>query len=163
MKIHVRQSGRYSGFSLAEMLAAIVIAAMVLTAVLAVYGRANRASEAVLAKIEAPMMAMEVLQLIARDIDRIMETGDLEVQVQNGLDNGHPSAELVLRRTYKDAKNEKRSLKRSLGDPPTTTIAPPAAWPCIGVTRALAWKTNCSTPSVRTGKSTILTCPSAAV
>lgn len=109
--MNVGQPRCYSGFSLGEMLAALVIGALVLTAILGVYGRANQAAEAVLAKIEAPATATEVLQLIARDLDRIMETADLEVQVRNGLDNGYPSAELVLRRTYKDAKNEKKVLE----------------------------------------------------
>jgi len=93
------------------MLAAIVIGALVLTAILGIYGRANRAAEAVLAKIEAPAQATEVLQLIARDLDRVMETEDVEVEFRNGRDNGYASAELVLRRTYKNAKNEKKVLE----------------------------------------------------
>lgn len=111
MKVNSRQPRFYRGYSLGEMLASMVIGAMVLTAILGVYGRANRAADAVLEKIDAPAQAREVLQLIARDLDRVMETEDVEVQIKNGFDNGFPSAELVLRRTYKDSKAEKKVLE----------------------------------------------------
>ncbi len=107
----IRHFDSYRGFSLGEMLAALVIGAMVLTAILGIYGRANQAAQAVRKKIEAPAMATETLQLIAQDLDRIMETSDVEVQVKNGFDNGYPSAELTLRRTYKDSKNEKQTFE----------------------------------------------------
>lgn len=106
-----RQFGCHRGFTLGEMLAALVIGAMVLTAILSVYSRLSRAAASVREKIDAPIMANEVLQLIARDLDRIMETSDIEVQFQNGYDNGYPSAQLTLRRTYKDSKNEEQTFE----------------------------------------------------
>jgi hypothetical protein len=104
-----RQSGNRSGYSLGEVLVALVIGAMILTAILSVYTRANRAAEAVLGRIESPALATEVLQLLAQDLDRVIgsEQG-YGIQIKNGLDNGFARAQLVLRRTMRNAKNEEK-------------------------------------------------------
>ena len=88
---------------------ALVIGALVLTAVLTVYGRANRAAEAVLAQIDSPATATEVLQLLAEDLDRVLgsEQG-YSVQIKSGLDNGFRRSQLVIRRTMRDSKNEEK-------------------------------------------------------
>lgn len=100
-----------AGFSLAEMLAAVIIGAMILTAVLGVYGRANRAADAVLRKIESPSLTSEVLQLIAEDLGRTLGAGGVSVQIRNGFDNGFVRAELVLRRTFHDKDNKEQTLE----------------------------------------------------
>jgi len=110
MKTASRQSRLYPGYSLGEMLAALVIGAMVLTAVLGIYGRANRAADAVLGKIESPMLCTEVLQLIAEDLDRVMGAADASIVIQNGFDNGFARAQLILRRTFHDAENKEQTL-----------------------------------------------------
>lgn len=109
MQKRSRQSGDRSGYSLGEVLVALVIGAMVLTAVLTIYGRANRAAEAILSRIDSPALATEVLQLLAEDLDRVMgsEQG-FSVQIKNGLDNNFARAQLVLRRTMRDGKNEEK-------------------------------------------------------
>ncbi len=111
MKTAARQQRSLRGYTLAEMIAVMVIAAMVLTAILGVYGRANRAAEAVLTKIETPVLAAEVLQLMARDLDRIMGADDVSIQVKNGYDNGFITAQLILRRTVEDAQKQKQLLE----------------------------------------------------
>jgi len=93
------------------MLAALVIAAMVLTAILSVYARANRAAQAVRKKIETPVLAAEVLQLIARDLDRLVGAEDVSIQIRNGFDNGFVTAQLVLRRTVRDIQNKEQLLE----------------------------------------------------
>ena len=99
------------GFSLGEMLAAVIIGSMVLVAILSIYGRANQAASAVLAKIESPALASEVLQLIARDLDRTLGADDVVVQIRNGFDHGFARAELLLRRVYHDKDNKERVLE----------------------------------------------------
>lgn len=91
------------------MIVALVIGAMVLTAILTVYGRANRAAEAVVAQIESPALATEVLQLLAEDLDRVLggEQG-YGIQIKSGLDNGFRRSQLVIRRTMRDGKNEEK-------------------------------------------------------
>jgi len=106
------QSRFRRGYSLGEMLAALVIGAMVLTAILGVYGQANRAAEAVLNKIEPPSLGAEVLQRIAEDLDRIVGAdGNVTVQIRNGFDNGFITGELIVRRILKDAENKELTLE----------------------------------------------------
>jgi hypothetical protein len=93
------------------MIATVIIGAMILTAILGIYGRANQASNAVLAKIETPALASEVLQLIARDIDRLLGAEDVIVQIRNGTDNRLVRAELVLRRMFHDKENKEQVLE----------------------------------------------------
>ncbi|MBN1360775.1 MAG: hypothetical protein JW993_09295 [Sedimentisphaerales bacterium] len=100
----------YSGYSLGEMLAALVIGAMVLTSVLSIYGRANQASEAVARKIDSPALATEVVQLIAQDMDRLVGSSNTAIELKNGYDNGFARAELVLRRTFHNAQNQEQTL-----------------------------------------------------
>jgi hypothetical protein len=110
MRIPLGQSQYRSGFSsLGEVIVALVIGAMVLTAILTVYSHANRAAEAVLAKVESPALATEVLQLLAEDLDRVLgsEQG-YSVQIKSSLDNGFRRSQLVIRRTMRDSKNEEK-------------------------------------------------------
>lgn len=112
MNTSTRQSRFRRGYSLGEMLAALVIGAMVLTAILGVYAQANRAAEAVLSKIEAPALGAEVLQRIAEDLDRIVGAdGNVTVQIRNGFDNGFITGELIVRRILKDAENKELTLE----------------------------------------------------
>jgi hypothetical protein len=105
------QRRRRSGFSLGEMLAAVIIGAMILTALLGVYGRANQAADAILRKIEGPSRAAEVLQLIAEDLDRTLGAEGVSIQIRNGFDSGFVRAELVLRRTFHDKENKEQTLE----------------------------------------------------
>ncbi len=107
------QPGFRAGFSLGEMLAALVIGAMVLAAILGVYARANRAADAVLAKVESPALAAEVLQLLAEDLDRLLgaEEGETSIKIEPGFDNGFARSRLTLRRTYRNAKNEEKTFE----------------------------------------------------
>ena len=104
-----RQSGDRSGYTLGEVLVALVIGSMVLVAILTVYGRANQAAQAILGRIESPALATEVLQLLAEDLDRVMgsEQG-FSLEIKNGLDNGFARAQLVMRRTMRDSKNAEK-------------------------------------------------------
>jgi hypothetical protein len=91
------------------MIVALVIGAMVLTAVLTIYGRANRAAEAVLGQIESPALATEVLQRLAEDLDRVLSSDQgYSIQIKSALDNGFRRSELVIRRTMRNTKNEEK-------------------------------------------------------
>lgn len=100
-----------SGFSLGELLAVVIVGAMILTAILTIYGRAQQAADAVLRKIDSPSWASEVLQLMARDLDRILNSEGVTVQIRNGLDNRFQRAELVLKRTYHNQENKELTLE----------------------------------------------------
>lgn len=111
MRPNPRRPRYPSGFSLGEMLAVVIVGSLILTAVLTVYGRASRAADAVLRKIDRSSWAAEVLQRIAQDLDRTWNAGDVAIQIRNGPDNGFQRAELVLRRTYHDHENKEQVLE----------------------------------------------------
>ena len=100
------------GFSLAEMLAAMVIGAMVLIAVLGVYNRAERSAAAVTRRLDASRLPREILQRIAEDIDSVIASGsDAEIIVQNKYDNLFPTARLTISRTFLDRANRKQTFE----------------------------------------------------
>ena len=75
------------GLSLPELLAAIVVGALVLMAVLGVYQRITSASYSVLRHLDIFNMPEEVVQLIAEDFDRIVATRDnIQVKLARKLD-----------------------------------------------------------------------------
>lgn len=111
MKRNYGQPGHRAGFSLGEMLAVVIIGAMILTALLGIYGRVNRAAQAVLKKVEGPSLASEVLQLMAEDLGQALAADDVTVQIRNGFDNGFARAELVLRRVFHDNANKEQTLE----------------------------------------------------
>ncbi len=93
------------------MIAVVIIGSMILVAILGIYTQVNRAADGVLRKIDSPSWAREVLQLIARDLDRTVSGEDVTVQIRNGLDDKFQRAELVLRRTYHDSENKELVLE----------------------------------------------------
>ncbi len=91
------------GFSLAEVLAALMIGAMVLIAVLGIYSRAGRSAAAITRKLDSSRLPSEVLQRIAEDLDRIIASGsDTKVTIENKLNNLYPTARLTILKNYYD-------------------------------------------------------------
>ncbi len=101
-----------SGFSLAEMLAAMTIGSMVLVAVLSIYSRAERSAAAVTRRLDISRTPREILQRIAEDIDRIISSGaDAEITIQNKYDHLFPTARLAISRTFKDRANREQKFE----------------------------------------------------
>jgi len=96
-----------SGFSLAEVIVATTIGAMVLVAILGVYRAAEGSASAVERNLSRGQLAREILQRIAEDLDKITATSGAEVAVNNKTINGYPAARLVIRKTIKAANKEK--------------------------------------------------------
>jgi hypothetical protein len=103
--------GGRTGFSLAEMVVALVLGAMVLVTILGIYGQVQRAVNATLAQVESPSLAAEILQLIGEDLARALGGEGVTLQIRNGFDHGFPRAELVLRRTFHDSENREQTLE----------------------------------------------------
>lgn len=96
-----------SGFSLAEMLAAIVISSMVMIAVLGIYNRTERSAAAVTRRLNASRLPREILQRIAEDIDHMVSAGsDADITIQNKFDQLYPTAKLTISRTFQDRANK---------------------------------------------------------
>ncbi len=103
---------RRLGFSLAEMLAALTIAAMVLVAVLAIYSRAETSAATITRKLDEFRLPSEVLQRIAEDLDRMVTPGsDTRVIVENKIEKGYPTARLRILNTIYDGKNKKQTFE----------------------------------------------------
>ena len=102
------------GFSLAEVVVALTIGAMVMVSVLAVYDRAERSAEAITRKISDGRQSAEILQRIAEDLDSILSAGaDTKVTIDSSKnDKGYPTARMEIVRTYYDYQNKPQVFER---------------------------------------------------
>lgn len=102
-----------SAFSLAEVLVALTIGAMVLVAVLSIYSRAETSAAAITRKLDSSRLPSEVLQRIAEDLDRTAAPGaDTKVTIENKFENGFSTARLTVLKTIYNTKNEKQTFER---------------------------------------------------
>ena len=105
---------KHSGFSLAEVLATLTIGAMILVAVLGIYGRAERSAAAITYKFNNSRLPSEVLQRIAEDLDRIITSGgDTRIVINSKFDKrGYSTARLEIIKTYYDSTNKPHTFER---------------------------------------------------
>ncbi len=108
---------RFSGgFSLAELLAALVIASMVMVATLTIYNRAEYAAASITERLDSSRLADEVLQRIAEDLDTIIavdpktKTANVTVTVENTRVGIYPAARLRIVRNYYDIDNRSQTF-----------------------------------------------------
>jgi prepilin-type N-terminal cleavage/methylation domain-containing protein len=106
------------GFSLAEMLAALTIGAMILVAVLGVYHRAENSTAAVIRRLDGSRVPGEVLQRIAEDLDNIISAGsDVKITLENKFENVGgvrlvPGARLTMTRTFQDGRDKQQIFEQ---------------------------------------------------
>jgi len=100
---------RQMGFSLAEVLAALTIGAMILVAVLGIYNRAERSVAAVTRKLDSTLLPREILQRIAEDLDKIITSdSDINITIENKLEKGFPSAKMAIQKTIYDEDDKQQ-------------------------------------------------------
>ncbi|MHC4171940.1 MAG: PulJ/GspJ family protein [Planctomycetota bacterium] len=100
------------GFSLAEVLAALTIGAMVLVAVLGIYSRAEHSAAAITRKLDSSRRPFEVLQLIAEDLDGIVAAGsDTKITIENKFETGFATARLTILKTFHDSRNTEQTFE----------------------------------------------------
>lgn len=101
-------------FSLAEMLAALVIGSMILIAVLSVYNRLENSSNAVISKLDKSRLPREILQLITEDLDQIIaDSEDTKITFQNKNEkDGFRSAKLEIIKTFYDKNNSIKDFEK---------------------------------------------------
>jgi len=105
--------GRRRGFTLAEILAALTIGAMVLIVVLAIYNRAQAGAASVIDKLERNRLPREVLQRIAEDLDRVISTGEeTKITVDNKFQDGFAVSKIDITQTIENAKKQTQILER---------------------------------------------------
>jgi hypothetical protein len=100
------------GFSLAEVLAALTIGAMVLVSVLGIYSRCESSVDAVTRRLDNSRLPFEVLQRIAEDIDRIITSGsETTITIENKFLKGFSSARMTILTTIFDGSNAKQTFE----------------------------------------------------
>ena len=100
------------GFSLAEVLAALTIGAMVLAAVLGIYSRAEHSAAAITRKLDSSRRPFEMMQLIAEDLDAIVAAStDTKITIENKFENGFPTARLTILKTFHDRRNTEQTFE----------------------------------------------------
>jgi hypothetical protein len=100
-------------FTLAEVTVALVVGTMILVAVLGIYGRAERAAEAVTRRLDSTQLPSEIIKRIAEDLDGIIAAGDSTVvTVENKMQNLFPVARLTIAKSYYDDSNKKQTLEK---------------------------------------------------
>ena len=92
-KINTKQKA----FSLAEVLAVMMISAMVLIAAIAIYTHSEKSAAALTAKLDELELPREILQRIAEDIDTLATAGlDTSVRIESKLTRGYQTARLTI-------------------------------------------------------------------
>ena len=110
-------SGMRRGLSLAEMLAALTIGAMVIVAVLGIYRRAEKSAAAVTRKLNSSRIPGEVLQRIAEDLDNVISaSSDATITIENKFENVAsamllPAARLAITRTIQDSSDKEQTFE----------------------------------------------------
>ena len=110
-------SGMPRGFSLAEVLAALTIGAMLTVAVLGIYLRAEKSATATTRKLDGSRLPGEVLQRIAEDLDNIISSNsDAKITIDNKFENVAsvgliPAARLIITRTIQDSKDKEQKYE----------------------------------------------------
>ena len=110
-------SGVRRGLSLAEMLAALTIGAMVIVAVLGIYRRAEQSAASVTRKLDGSRIPGEVLQRIAEDLDNVISaSSDATITIENKFENIAsamllPAARLVITRTIQDSADKEQTFE----------------------------------------------------
>jgi len=101
-------------FSLAEMLAALIIGTMVLIAVIGIYDRVNRSARAVTQKLDSSRLGAEVIQRIAEDLDTIIAASpDTTIIIpKKKFVDGYTSSRLEIQEIFYDNNNKKQIFEK---------------------------------------------------
>ncbi|MHC4192990.1 MAG: PulJ/GspJ family protein [Planctomycetota bacterium] len=105
-------SGTRQGFSLGEVLAAMLIGSMVLVAVLSIHSRVENAAAGITRKLDSSKLPFEVLQRIAEDLDRVVAgNSDTKITIGSAYSENYPTAQLTILRTYNDRGNKQQTFE----------------------------------------------------
>jgi type II secretory pathway component PulJ len=89
------------GFSLIEVLTVLILSTMILVSVIMIYSRIRGSAAAIDGRLNQESIPDEILQKIAEDIDRLAAPGfDATITIQNKLDYGYNSAQLMIENRY---------------------------------------------------------------
>ena len=102
-----------SGFSLAEVIVALTIAAMILVVLMAIYNRVRNTAVAITKKLQDGQMPAEILQRIAEDLDRLAgPAADTTITIENKIDQGYQTARLTISNQIYNDKNKPQTFEK---------------------------------------------------
>lgn len=101
-----------SGFTLTELLVAVVVAGMLLSVLLAISGHVQQSAGSIERSLSEFELVQEVLQLIVEDLDtKIDPEAGTRLTVFNRLEDGYPTAKMIITTSMKDEKFEDELLE----------------------------------------------------
>ena len=110
--MHYNNKNR-KAFSLAEVVAALTIGSMVMVSVLTIYTHLSKASNSIINNMDSSSVALEVLQKIAEDIDRLTVINDnVKLTFENKTNGGFQVAQLVISRPFYNRENLEDDFER---------------------------------------------------
>ncbi|MCF7973402.1 MAG: type II secretion system GspH family protein [Phycisphaerae bacterium] len=105
-------AGMRSGFTLTELMVAVVIAGMLLSVLLAISSQVQQSAASIEKNLNEFELIQEVLQLIAEDLDsKIDAQAGSRLIVFNRMEDGYPTAKMVITTTMKDEKYEDKIME----------------------------------------------------
>ncbi|MFA5293092.1 MAG: prepilin-type N-terminal cleavage/methylation domain-containing protein [Phycisphaerae bacterium] len=114
VSLRYRCANRCEGFTLAEAMATLVIAAMIMVAVVGIYTGVRRAESAINSRIKSGHVATEILQRIAEDIDGLALPGsDVTMTIKNKLDiDGFKITQMIIENKIYDKDNKPQTFEK---------------------------------------------------
>ncbi|MFA5553098.1 MAG: prepilin-type N-terminal cleavage/methylation domain-containing protein [Phycisphaerae bacterium] len=105
------------GFTLLELIAALVIGSTVLVAIIGVYNQMQMSVQTLERKFQGGGLGEEVLQRIAEDLDKISapaegNASDTAITIKNKYDQLYRSAQMVITKSYFDTRNQKQTFEQ---------------------------------------------------
>lgn len=103
-----------SAFTLAETIAALTIATMIMIAVVAVYSSVRKAQGSIDKRLKEGYTATEILQRISEDIDRLaLPSADVTVSIKNRLDiENFQISQLIIESKIYDKDNKPQTFEK---------------------------------------------------
>lgn len=103
-----------SGFTLAEAVATLVIAAMIMVAAIGIYTAVKRSEAAINKRLEGGFVALEILQRIVEDIDRLaLPSSDVTMAIKNKTEaGGYKSAQMIIESKIYDKDNKPQTFEK---------------------------------------------------
>jgi hypothetical protein len=102
------------GFTLAEAVATLAIAAMIMVAAIGIYTAVKRSEAAINKRLEGGFVAIEILQRIAEDIDRLaLPSSDVTMAIKNKTEaGGYKSAQMIIESKIYDKNNKPQVFEK---------------------------------------------------
>jgi type II secretory pathway component PulJ len=103
-----------SGFTLAEAIAALAIATIIMISAVGIYTGIIKAEAAINKRLEGDSLSMEILQRIAEDVDRFALPGsDVMLSLKNKTEpGGYESAQMIIESRIYDKNNEAQTFEK---------------------------------------------------